>query len=145
MWYNIPEWCWIYFSLPRSSSVCISYIIIHMRHFSGKIKTRILLALLSLVWLRPYPTILPYFREISPLLPYCTVLKKSAISDHIALVSHRWRVCAEHFAHLSRVVRVMWQWSAERLRALYCDVIITSMTRCLLWRNTHIHDTLLAV
>ena len=67
----------------------IFLIIIHMRHFSGKIKTRILLALLSLVWLRPYPTILPYFREISPLLPYCTVLKKSAISDHIALFSHR--------------------------------------------------------
>ena len=88
--------------------VCtIIHIIIHMRHFSGKINTRILLALLSLVWLRPYQTILPFFREISPLLPYSTVLKRSAISDHIALLSHRLRVCAEHFAHLSRVVRVM--------------------------------------
>ena len=67
----------------------ISTIIIHIRHFSGKIKPRILLALLPKCDCWPYHTILPFFREILPLF---TILKKSAISDHIALFSRR--LCA---------------------------------------------------
>ena len=92
-----------------------------MRHFSGKIKARILLALLSLVWLRPYQTILPFFREISPLLPYSTVLKKIAISDHIALFSHRLRIYAQRTCALqSRIARSVTMERRSFARTLFC-------------------------
>ena len=66
---------------PSNDQKVITIIIIHIRHFRGKIKPHILLALLPKCDCGPYHTILPFFREISPLLPYSPVLKKSAISD----------------------------------------------------------------
>ena len=77
---------------PIMAILCI----IHIRYFSGEIKPHILLALLPKCDCGPYHTILLFFREISPLLPYSPVLKKSAISDHIPLFSRQLRVCAEN-------------------------------------------------
>ena len=34
-------------------------------------------------------------------------------------------------AHFRHVLRILQQWSADRLRALYCDVVITPKAHCL--------------
>ena len=137
-------WIWINFFFICTVEICyifqctnataVMLIIIHIRHFSGKIKPHILRALLPKYDCGPYHTILPFFREISPLLPYSPVLMKSAISDHIPLfISSITRIHAQRLCALeSRIAR-----SVTMERRLFAHT--------LLWCNNHIHDTLLAV
>ena len=104
-------------------------IIINIRHFSGKIKTRILLALLSsviaaLAAVSNHITLLPgNFATLA--IFHCILLKKSAIS--LVDYAYALRTCALE----SRIARSV---TMER----------RSFARTLLWRNNHTHGTLLA-